>query len=64
MLAAIKYSGFAISGVNHILRAVGTQKQFSLFTIAAPIGISFFTFQAMSYIIDIYQGNMHAKKFL
>lgn len=62
MLAAIKYSGFAISGVNHILRAVGTQKQFSLFTIAAPIGISFFTFQAMSYIIDIYQGKYACEK--
>ena len=62
MLAAIKYSSFAISGVNHILRAVGTQKQFSLFTIVAPIGISFFTFQAMSYIIDIYQGKYACEK--
>ena len=62
MLAAIKYSGFAISGANYILRAVGTQKQFSLFTIVAPIGISFFTFQAISYIIDIYQGKYACEK--
>lgn len=62
MLAIIKYSGFTISGINFILRHSGVDKQFPFFTILAPIGISFFTFQAMSYIIDVYQGKYVCEK--
>ena len=54
-LAVVKYSDFAIENVNGLIRLFGGDKQFSVLKIALPLGISFFTFQSASYIIDIYQ---------
>lgn len=48
-----KYLDFAITNINHI----AGHEVFSLRNIALPIGISFFTFQAMSYVIDVYRRN-------
>ena len=57
LLAVYKYAGFAVRNVNAL---------FDLHLpdpgIALPIGISFFTFQAMSYIIDVYRGKGQAQK--
>lgn len=47
-----KYLDFAITNINNIF---GTE--LALKNIILPIGISFFTFQAMSYVIDVYRGN-------
>lgn len=47
-----KYLNFAIMNFNNIFGA-----ELALKNIALPIGISFFTFQAMSYVIDVYRGN-------
>lgn len=44
-----KYAGFTISNVNYLLNT-----NFKVPDIALPIGISFFTFQAISYVIDVY----------
>lgn len=46
-----KYYNFTITNLNNILNT-----DFLLKQIVMPIGISFFTFQGMSYIIDIYKG--------
>lgn len=46
-----KYYNFTISNLNNILNT-----DFLLKQIVMPIGISFFTFQGMSYIVDIYRG--------
>lgn len=52
-----KYLMFAISNVN---KFAGTS--FSVPQIALPIGISFFTFQAISYVIDVYRKNGEVQK--
>lgn len=57
ILANYKYSAFIVSNVNMI---AGTQ--FSVPDIVLPIGISFFTFQAISYVIDIYRKNGTVQK--
>ena len=57
ILGVFKYADFAIGSVNSLL---GTE--IPLTGIALPIGISFFTFQAMSYIIDVYRGKGQAQK--
>lgn len=62
MLAAVKYSGLAVSGLNLILSRAGMDVQLPVFSILMPIGISFFTFQAASYIIDVYQGKYKSEK--
>ena len=53
LLGFFKYADFAVELVNDILGLSITQPN-----IALPIGISFFTFQTMSYSIDVYRGNI------
>ena len=57
ILGFFKYTDFAIGTVNSIF---GTG--ISLLHIALPIGISFYTFQTMSYTIDVYKGVVPAQK--
>ncbi|MEA4920515.1 MAG: MBOAT family O-acyltransferase [Clostridiaceae bacterium] len=52
LLGAFKYSGFMASAFNGIFGADIPVPQLTL-----PIGISFYTFQTMSYTIDVYRGN-------
>lgn len=53
LLAYFKYTNFLIGSLNTI---VGTN--FSLQSIFLPVGISFFTFQTLSYSIDVYRGKL------
>lgn len=57
MLGVFKYAGMVVSSVNAFL---GTS--FADPGIALPIGISFYTFQAMSYVIDVYRGDVEAQR--
>lgn len=50
MLFVFKYLGFFMSNINNIFKL-----NFNVPKIALPIGISFFTFQAISYVIDVYR---------
>ncbi|MCD7763467.1 MAG: MBOAT family protein [Lachnospiraceae bacterium] len=57
LLAFFKYADFAIGTVNTL-----TGAGLSLLNLALPIGISFYTFQTMSYTIDIYRGDARVQK--
>lgn len=57
-LFTFKYAGFVISELN---RLSGLDAAVSL---ALPIGISFYTFQGISYLVDIYKGKMNAEQWL
>lgn len=57
ILSFFKYYGFALDSVNALL---GTNISYT--ALPLPIGISFYTFQAMSYIIDVYRGDTEAQK--
>ncbi len=57
LLAVFKYADFLIGNVNGIL---GTQ--LPLLKLALPIGISFYTFQCLSYTVDVYRGNAQVQK--
>ncbi len=60
LLATFKYSSFIVENVNGLL---GTS--FGLPHFALPIGISFYTFQTISYTVDVYRGEVKAqRKFL
>jgi alginate O-acetyltransferase complex protein AlgI len=54
LLAVMKYSGFAISNVNTLLHAFHI-KPLQFKPILLPAGISFFTFHALSYVVDIFR---------
>ena len=56
-LGYYKYAGFFVSTINLVLR----KDVFNVPSIALPIGISFFTFQAISYILDVYRGDTEAQ---
>lgn len=57
VLVVFKYTDFLISMINTVL-----PHDIPLTRITLPIGISFFTFQTMSYIIDVYRKNAKAQK--
>ena len=59
ILAFFKYMDFGIESVNYILNLMGVNASFELLGIFLPIGISFFTFQTMSYTLDIYFGKLN-----
>ncbi len=58
-LSLFKYSDFFIESINDILNT--NMKPLNL---VLPIGISFYTFQILSYVIDVYKGNVKAQKSL
>ena len=58
VLGYFKYIDWGIESINSILAAVGITAQISLLNVALPVGISFFTFQALSYVFDIYLGRL------
>lgn len=57
LLSVFKYTDFIITNVNAIFGS-----SFDLLKIALPIGISFYTFQAMSYTIDVYRNDVRVQK--
>lgn len=61
-LVYFKYWDFLIGACNNLLALFGSTFAFPLQRIALPIGISFFTFQIMSYTIDVYRGKVAAQK--
>lgn len=62
MLFCFKYFGFAVDNVNRILSKAGICLMQAGHDIILPVGISFFTFQALSYTIDVYRGTVKAEK--
>ncbi len=59
-----KYFNFFGRSINSILDMLNLSMQVPLPHIILPVGISFFTFQALSYTIDVYKGNLKAEKHL
>ncbi|MGZ4619204.1 MAG: MBOAT family O-acyltransferase [Frankiaceae bacterium] len=55
LLGWFKYYGFFADSVDAALRSVGLGAPLPFLRIALPVGISFFTFMAMSYVIDVYR---------
>lgn len=57
LLFIFKYTDMVLKTVNQI-----SHSDFPMANLALPIGISFFTFQALSYVIDVYRGEAHVEK--
>ena len=57
LLAIFKYADFFIDSFNAV-----TGLSVPLLRLALPVGISFYTFQSLSYTIDVYRGNVPAQK--
>ncbi len=57
LLGYCKYADFFISSLNAV-----TGLSLKLLRVALPIGISFYTFQILSYVVDVYRGDVPAQK--
>src|SRR5262245_65330396 len=53
VLAVFKYYGFFVTDVSDVLDSVGLGMPLPLVTIALPVGVSFFSFQAVTYVVDV-----------
>jgi D-alanyl-lipoteichoic acid acyltransferase DltB (MBOAT superfamily) len=62
VLAFFKYYNFFATNINELLHVSNANANVPLLNILLPIGLSFHTFQAMSYTIEVYRGNHKAER--
>ena len=62
ILFYFKYFNFAIGLMNLLFSKIGISIHVPLFDILLPVGISFYIFQALGYLIDVYRGDVRAEK--
>lgn len=62
ILAVFKYGNFTIDSVNAILKMFHMNVIDRKIDLLLPVGISFYTFQALGYIVDVYRGDVEAEK--
>lgn len=61
ILIYFKYTGFLINTINSLLTAIHFQR-IPTFDVLLPVGISFYTFQALGYTVDVYRGEVKAER--
>lgn len=62
MLFYFKYFNFFIDQFGHFLSSIGLQNNINSFSIIMPLGISFFTFKLIAYIIEVHRETMDPSK--
>ncbi|HEY8943454.1 MAG TPA: MBOAT family O-acyltransferase [Polyangiaceae bacterium] len=62
LLGFFKYFGFFVENVFVALQTLGIQASKPALSIVLPVGISFYTFQTLSYTVDVYRGEIKARK--
>lgn len=61
-LFSFKYLRFFLTNTNILLKWLNVDYSFKIIKFLAPIGISFYTLQAIGYIVDVYNGKIEAEK--
>lgn len=64
LLFAFKYFNFAAENINLLFQKVSIDRSLPLMQVLLPVGISFYTFQTLSYSIEVYTGRQKAEKHL
>ena len=64
ILGFFKYFNFFIDSAEGVLNLLGMKADFVTINVLLPVGISFYTFQTLSYTIDVYKGEIKAEKSL
>lgn len=62
ILFLFKYLDFLILNINRVLSITNFELISNPFDILLPVGISFYTFQALGYTVDVYRGELEAEK--
>jgi alginate O-acetyltransferase complex protein AlgI len=58
LLSTFKYLDFLVGSANHLMHAFGAESEMPFMEIILPVGISFFTFHGISYLVDVYRGDV------
>jgi D-alanyl-lipoteichoic acid acyltransferase DltB (MBOAT superfamily) len=58
LLSTFKYLDFLVGSANHLMHAFGADRELPFMEIILPVGISFFTFHGISYLVDVYRGDV------
>jgi alginate O-acetyltransferase complex protein AlgI len=62
LLVYFKYANFFLQSVEQALRATGSTTSLPVLQVMIPIGISFYTFEAISYTVDVYRRRIPAER--
>ncbi len=62
ILAFFKYYGFFLESLSDLLTRIGFARDLPFLEIILPVGISFFTFHGISYVVDVYRGKIPAEE--
>ncbi|MBX3575633.1 MAG: MBOAT family protein [Rhizobiaceae bacterium] len=62
VLGFFKYYNFFLDSLSRLLEVAGLERDMLFLEILLPVGISFFTFHAISYIVDVYRGDAVARR--
>lgn len=62
ILFVFKYYGFTVNFLNKILGLINVSVNAPVINVLLPVGISFYTFQALGYIVDVYRGEIKAER--
>src|SRR5437773_700696 len=58
LLGLFKYLDFFVSSANQLARLLGLEHELPFLEVLLPVGISFFTFHGISYVADVYRGDV------
>jgi len=62
VLAVLKYTGFAVVNFNELLHLFGVERSLDIPDLILPMGISFYTFQSMGYLMDVYRAKAEPER--
>lgn len=62
LLVFFKYTNFILENAVGVIRLFHAEQDEIVWNIVLPVGISFYTFQTLSYVIDVYRGDFKAEK--
>lgn len=62
LLVYFKYANFFLESFEDLLRLLGVRASLPLLKVIVPIGISFYTFEAINYMVEVYRRNVRAER--
>ncbi|HCT92870.1 MAG TPA: MBOAT family protein [Lachnospiraceae bacterium] len=62
ILAVFKYADFAVENINALFAAFGSERELEYLDLLLPMGISFYTFQSIGYLLDVYWEKTEAQR--
>jgi alginate O-acetyltransferase complex protein AlgI len=64
VLFAFKYANFFLGSLTELLRSFGAESSLPVLRVVLPVGISFYTFEAINYTVDVYRRQVAAERSL